>query len=154
MRTMRFQGNFIEAMLVVIVPFLVIISIFYYRDIQDYVLGEPTVSEVPEHVSGERAREALDRLDAIAFPVEAFTSSAFRSLEDITAPIPEEELGREDPFAPLPRKGKNPAASTPGSATKPQAATKPQVVAKPAPPKPGQTDVSIQIDQIKSGFGI
>lgn len=67
---------------------------------QDTLLVE---ENSPENIIAQRLLLELQRVESLEKRISSslFNSAIFKSLEDFSKPLPEEQRGRQNPFAPL-----------------------------------------------------
>lgn len=86
--------------IVVIIAFAVY-TIFFLEDTVEEPLLIEEVSQQSTSVFGREINSALNQIESLNINREFFENPGFKSLVDRSEPLPEEGVGRHNPFAPL-----------------------------------------------------
>jgi hypothetical protein len=100
--------------IIIIVVVLAVLGYFYFMGGQTPVQSDTLSENVSPELSAtsQRVLSLLSQVQSLRIEAELFKSPLFRSFEDHSVPIPSQEVGRQDPFAPIP------GVSNPGSEVK------------------------------------
>jgi hypothetical protein len=82
---------------------IVIIAYMYLKPASDS--GTATLDQnqfAADQAVGTRVLSLLNQISALRIDVSFFKDPIYMSLRDHTVPIPEESVGRDNPFAPIP----------------------------------------------------
>ncbi len=90
----------------IIMVLVVFLAYFYSRgtpttDGDSLLEGSIDPETVEAQIAGERVLTLLNQLNSLKLDTSIFENKSYRSLVDYTIAIPEQNIGRANPFAPV-----------------------------------------------------
>ena len=102
MNTPKSSKKTIIIMVVIIV--VAIIAYFYYEGGNTVTSSSLETSQVTSdaQAAGARVLNLLNQIKSLKIDTSLFSDPAYETLRDYTVAIPQEQVGRANPFAPIP----------------------------------------------------
>ena len=89
---------------IIIIVAISLIAYFYYQGMTPVssVSLETTQATTDAQVAGSRVLGLLNQIRSLKIDTSVLQDQVYMSLKDYSVPIPQENVGRQNPFAPLP----------------------------------------------------
>jgi hypothetical protein len=101
---MQKTGSKKNIIIIIAIVILAVIVYFYFKGGEKPVDSDTLVQAVDPEFSqrSEKLLSLLAQVQSIKIDVQFFKSPLYQSFVDHSVEIPEQEVGRDDPFAPIP----------------------------------------------------
>jgi flagellar basal body-associated protein FliL len=100
-----------------VVVVIALIAYFYYTGGQVSPAAGTLVTSDSSAVVGAQVLDLLSEISTLKIDTSLFSDRAYQTLVDHTVPIPAQQVGRVNPFAPLPGEAVTAAAATGAAGT-------------------------------------